>query len=55
LKDEYLKDLMDRDRASKDQNSDFSKKVRKVVKLDEATDLIMESYKYTIGLRETLA
>ena len=54
LKDEFLNDLWERDRASKDPNSNFSKKVRKVVKLDEASDLILDSFKLTLGLRDTL-
>jgi len=49
-----LKDLWERDRIAKDPNSDFSKKVRKVVKLDEASELILESYNATIGIREYL-
>jgi len=55
LKDDFLKDLWERDRISKDPNSNFSKKARKVVKLDEASDLILESFKFTLGLRDTLA
>ena len=28
--------------------------MRKVVKLDEASDLILDSFKFTLGLRDTL-
>ena len=55
LKKEFLRDLQDRHRLGKDKSSPFPVKMRRHLRLDVASELIMDSYKQTLGAREVLA